>query len=446
MLRKIGLQNFKCWQALDIDLAPITLFFGSNSSGKTAILQSLLLLKQTARGFDPDQHINFGGENDFVKFGSYQDLVFGHDIGKNAGISLKWNTCKDIFFSTTGRKVNKRRLKSINYEVVWGIDKRLTIHKLAYEAAMVEAPTEYAKLWQDDESNYRMSASYSENDKDNEIVDSPKSCYILPWTRDNGAQAREHISIHNLNGEFERNMQHINYLGPLRSPLNRLDMWSGGRPAIIDSSGANTIQSLIASHRDDRKLISNVARWLASMRLVENFQINAIDDNEKWYEAKATIGGVESSLVDVGFGVSQVLPVITMLLSAPEGSIILLEQPELHLHPNAQSALADLLLYVAEQRKLQLIVESHSEHLLRRLQRRIAEAQPDFATPANIKMYFCQAGEAGAAICEVGIDRFGQISNWPENFLGDISGDLHKMLKAALERRGQELERVGHRG
>ena len=50
MLRKIGLQNFKCWKELDIDLAPITLFFGANSSGKTAILQSLLMLKQTARG------------------------------------------------------------------------------------------------------------------------------------------------------------------------------------------------------------------------------------------------------------------------------------------------------------------------------------------------------------------------------------------------------------
>ena len=72
MLRNIGLKNFKCWQALDIDLAPITLFFGTNSSGKTAILQSLLMLKQTARGFDPKQHINFGGsDRDYVDLGSY---------------------------------------------------------------------------------------------------------------------------------------------------------------------------------------------------------------------------------------------------------------------------------------------------------------------------------------------------------------------------------------
>ena len=80
MLHRIGLQNFKCWRELDIELAPITLFFGVNSSGKTAILESLLMLKQTASGFDPGQHINFGGrERDYVDLGSYRDVVYGHN-------------------------------------------------------------------------------------------------------------------------------------------------------------------------------------------------------------------------------------------------------------------------------------------------------------------------------------------------------------------------------
>ncbi len=446
MLRKIGLKNFKCWQALDIDLAPITLFFGSNSSGKTAILQSLLMLKQTARGFDPDQHINFGGDNDYVKLGSYQDLVFEHDLGKYVGIRLKWDTSKVIYFTSLNFEPNERRLKSIGYEVIWGIDERIYLQELAYEVESFEAATEYVKIWHDVENSYRMTTSFAENDEDYEIIEPPKSCYIVPWTAKNGSQEGDRISILNLNSEFERNIEKIIYLGPLRARPERLYLGTGDRPAIIESDGANTIQSLIASHRDDGLLFSNVAKCLQEMNLVDTFQIKSIDPYDRWYEATATVGGIETSVADVGFGVSQVLPVITMLLSAPEGSIVLLEQPELHLHPNAQSALADLLLYAAEQRRLQLIVESHSEHILRRLQRRVAEAQPAFATPANIKMYFCQTGDAGSAISEVEIDRFGQIANWPENFLGDISGDLHEMLRAALERRGQELERVGHRG
>ena len=230
---------------------------------------------------------------------------------------------------------------------------------------------------------------------------------------------------------------------PLRSRPERHYIWRGTKPDVIKPDGANAVQALIASDREKSNLFSYVARILQEMDLVDALSIRSIDQNSLLYESTATIGGVESSLADVGFGVSQVLPVITMLLSAPEGSIILLEQPELHLHPNAQAALADLLLEVAEKRNLQLIVESHSEHIVRRLQRRIAEASPAFATPENIKMYYCQPGASGATIDEVDLDRFGQISNWPEKFMGDISGDLHTMLKAALERRSQELEIVG---
>jgi predicted ATPase len=105
--------------------------------------------------------------------------------------------------------------------------------------------------------------------------------------------------------------------------------------------------------------------------------------------------------------------------------------------------LADLFLDVAERRHLQLIIESHSEHVLGRLQRRIGEAKTDFVTPDNIKLYFCQPGEAGSLVQPVEADRFGQIRNWPSNFFGDLAGDLDKMMDAGLERRRQELTAGG---
>ena len=78
-------------------------------------------------------------------------------------------------------------------------------------------------------------------------------------------------------------------------------------------------------------------------------------------------------LPDIGFGISQVLPVLVQCDYAPEGSIILIDQPEVHLHPYAQSALADVMIDVIKKRNIQLVIETHSEHFLRRLQRRIAE-------------------------------------------------------------------------
>ena len=99
MLRTIGLTNFKCWKELDIELAPITLFFGANSSGKTAILNSFLMLKQTVASRDPSTHLNFGGgPRDYVDLGSFRDLVFGHSEDQPVGMNLGWDTTVNSIF------------------------------------------------------------------------------------------------------------------------------------------------------------------------------------------------------------------------------------------------------------------------------------------------------------------------------------------------------------
>ena len=447
MLRNIGLKNFKCWQTLDIDLAPITLFFGTNSSGKTAILQSLLMLKQTARGFDPKQHINFGGsDRDYVDLGSYLDLIFGHSSGKNIGVNLSWSTSTTVTSTLSPGVRESITLKSITYKVSWGFEDNIYLDKLEYIVDSDDSAQASVRVCRENDEEYSLTFPISGEKDKPQIISSPAHSYALPWHVLLNTKSKDRVPLFGVVEELEQFVDGVRYLGPLRARPKRHYLWTGGTPGVLEPDGANTIQNLIASRREDRILLSHVERRLKKMYLVDAFDVKPIDQNERLYEATATIGGIETSLIDVGFGVSQVLPVITMLLSAPEGSIVLLEQPELHLHPNAQSALADLLLFAAEQRKLQLIVESHSEHILRRLQRRVAEAQPEFAKPANIKMYFCETGQEGSSISEVEIDRFGQIANWPENFLGDISGDIHSMARAALERRGQELERVGHRG
>src|SRR5437762_10494484 len=91
MLTKIRLENFKSWRELDLDPSNLTILFGTNSLGKSSVLQSLLLLKQTAMGFDRKQAINLGGsEQDYFDFGSYRDLIFGHDQQRQPGIRLEW--------------------------------------------------------------------------------------------------------------------------------------------------------------------------------------------------------------------------------------------------------------------------------------------------------------------------------------------------------------------
>ena len=448
MLRRIGLSNFKCWRELDIELAPITLLFGANSSGKSAILQSLLMLKQTARGIDPGQHINFGGtDRDYVDLGSYRDLANEHDTECKLGVRLTWDSSRSgysrMHYDDGAADFHEYTFRSIEYDVLLGMDSAVFIEKLRYRTEFVDRSPEWIDVRRTQENKYHWTSSYSNNREDQSAISSPTRCYILPWEITSQPPSAGFVSISILANEFVRLFDSVEYLGPLRIRPKRYYPWTGTQPDKIEPDGTNSIEALIASSRSHKVLANRVASGITGMELVDAFGIRTINESRGLYEVTATIGGVESSLSDVGFGVSQILPVITMLMFVPEGSIVLLEQPELHLHPNAQAALADLLLDVAEKRNLQLIVESHSEHIVRRLQRRIAEASSAFAKPENIKMYYCQPAEGGSTIDQVDVDRFGQISNWPEKFMGDISGDLHTMLKAALERRSQELEIVG---
>lgn len=136
-------------------------------------------------------------------------------------------------------------------------------------------------------------------------------------------------------------------------------------------------------------------------------------------------------LTDVGFGVSQVLPIVTLLYYVPEGATVILEQPEIHLHPSAQSHLADLIINVSQHRNVQVILESHSEHLLLRLQRRIAEGD---VSVDDVSLYFCEAPRGDSKVKKLEIDLYGQIANWPENFMGDSFGEIVAAERARLER------------
>ena len=182
------------------------------------------------------------------------------------------------------------------------------------------------------------------------------------------------------------------------------------------------------------------------MGLIEDFTVNPISEQRQEYEVKVRTKGSRDSvdLPDVGFGISQVLPVLVQLFYAPPGSIIIMEQPEIHLHPSAQSALADVMIDAinarenGEDRNIQLIIETHSEHFLRRLQRRIAE---NVVSQDKVSAYFANITKTPAQLEPLQIDLFGNISNWPENFFGDEMEDITQQAKAAMHKRMDQREK-----
>jgi predicted ATPase len=255
---------------------------------------------------------------------------------------------------------------------------------------------------------------------------------------------------------MERLFKRIHYLGPLRGYPKRSYLWSGEVPESVGWRGERAIEALLAAR--SRKITRGfkkrsqpfekvIARWLHEMELVESFRAQPIAKHRKDYEirVKTHRNRSEVNLTDVGFGLSQVLPVIVQCFYPGSHSIVLFEKPEIHLHPRVQASLADLFIEAIiaredrKDRNLQLLVESHSEHFLRRLQRRIAE---EVLSPEQVAIYFCEPGLDGSVIHELDVDLFGNIRNWPENFFGDEMGELTAMAEASIQRQQRTAPRT----
>ena len=183
-------------------------------------------------------------------------------------------------------------------------------------------------------------------------------------------------------------------------------------------------------------------KWLQELRLIHSYVLNPTSSTEQNYEllVKQYADGPEVRLPDIGFGVSQVLPLITQCYCAPEGSILILENPEAHLHPKVQSELADVFIDVVKNRNIQIILESHSEHLLHRLTRRIAEGEECKKGIAVDKtaFHFCEIKDGKSTARKLEVDTYGRISNWPKDFFGDDVGDLVEKTKAEMKRRKED--------
>jgi hypothetical protein len=255
--------------------------------------------------------------------------------------------------------------------------------------------------------------------------------------------------VQEINLAHEKLFRTVYYLGPLRMKPERLYSWSGIEPESVGYAGENTVAAILAArnrmislgYRCRTKPFEEIiALKLKEMGLIEELTVKPISEQRQEYEVRICSRGSKDwvDLPDLGFGISQVLPVLVQCFYAPYGSIIFMEQPELHLHPSAQAALADVMIDVINSREngsnrnIQLIIETHSEHFLRRLQRRIAE---DKISKEKVSAYFANNNKSPSKLETLQIDKYGNIQNWPDNFFGDEISDISGQAMAAMNKR-----------
>lgn len=445
MITSLRLKHFKSWKDTgEMRLAPLTALFGSNSSGKTSLLQWMLLLKQTIESSDRNQALHLGDDRSAADMGTFQDLIFQHNEQNCMQWDMSWNLLEPLSIdfpehqppAITGQKM------SYEAELQWKTNK-IVVNKLEYRFS---------------DKSFGMKAEAGNNAEYDLYADNfsfvrsrgrawrlpqPVKCYGFP----------DHVRAYYQNAAFlsdfelelEKLFSRIYYLGPLRDHPKRQYTWAGSKPGDMGSRGERVVDAILAAgesgsyispgHRRKRLTLEvRIATWLKQLQLVDSFEVRRVAEGSKLFQVwvRRSSDSPEVLLTDVGFGVSQILPVIALCYYVPEHSIIILEQPEIHLHPRVQAGLADVFVDAIQNRHVQIILESHSEHLLRRLQRRMAEETFEAHQAA---LYFCKNEKGTSSLEQLKIDAFGRIENWPPDFFGDEFGDIAEMSKAILQRK-----------
>ncbi len=447
MLNHLTLENFKIWKRLEIEFGQVTGIFGPNSTGKSSLLQWLLLLKQTKTATDRGLVLDFGGPGQSVNLGTYRDVVHHHDDTLPVRSVLKWTLPKTLKISNPEGKRTDVLFSGDDMEidcVVYKHGKWLNtglVYRFAGEDFSLKPKSASGTSYQ--LKSAQGSFHFIRTRGRPWELPGPVKNYLFP------DQVKTYYKNADFLSEFEHAyetlMDRLFYLGPLRDYPQREYHWAGAKPGDVGLRGERTIDAILSAINETRNrgrktrykpFQEFIASWLQELGLIHSFEIKEIAPGSNLYQARIRQGSGSPyvPLTDVGFGVSQVLPALVLLYFVPKGSTILMEQPEIHLHPSVQSGLADVILTAAKTRNLQVLVESHSEHLLRRLQRRVAEGDCE---DGFVKLYFCRSRGLSASLEDLKLNKFGEIQNWPEGFFGDEFGEIAAIQKAGLKRRGE---------
>ena len=471
MLTGIGLRNFKAFgdEMQEAPLSKITLIYGPNSGGKSSIIQALLLLKQSLKpSYGEKRHLEFKGE--FVDLGSPQSMLHKHDTERELGIAVMYRNLElgddsaenkvglvfsdDGVLSQVGYKITSHKNREELLAAVakecngqWDVDVSVKdldmpvsgplpffggfLPILTFWALSNEELTPIQEM--ERYVNWRMNRALARGRGE-------ALAHAQEETRERALKIDElnlgeeqilYLTPEIISEDYESCLLSLNYLGPLRSAPQRLYTRSS-----TDDGGTGTQGEYSANvlAQDPDGVETKVNRWF------RHFEIPYDIHARKWGEASVGEviiielmpldndgmifdGDFAVTLADVGYGINQLLPVIIEGIASQEGSIVCVEQPEIHLHPRLQASIADLMIdTIADEpgKRKQWIVETHSELLILRLQRRIREGK---IKPEDISVLYVDPNDEAAEGSAIKVLRLGEDSYfkdpWPDGFFAD---------------------------
>ncbi|MBY0454793.1 MAG: DUF3696 domain-containing protein [Burkholderiaceae bacterium] len=378
MLNSIELKYFKCFESLNLPLAPLTMLSGANASGKSSVLQALVLLHQTMRDHEWSNCLMLNGKS--IQLGAVSDVVNEQHGGKSFEIGIS-NESTTITWSFGGERtelsmiiqrifINKKEHKIGGFSV-----NHLLPHSLKSEYN--ECEINFAKYLKD--------LTYITAERIG-----PRETYAL--------EDRRIASVVGSKGEYAMS---IFYSKRDESILDDL---------IIETESRNTL-----FHQVTARMQQFFPSCLLAIEKVQN--VNAVT-----LRIKTSSATEFHRPVNVGFGLTQVLPIVIAALSAKKGAVLIIENPEVHLHPAGQALMGQFLAEVASA-GVQVIIETHSDHILNGIRRFVKSGR---IQPENIALHFFRPYSTDTSqVVSPQINIHGDLDHWPDGFFDQFDKDMN---------------------
>lgn len=392
MLKKITVEHFKCFKKLHLPLAPLTLLSGANATGKSTILQALALLHQTTTESEWNRALNLNAST----------------------ISL--GAADDVIDKITGQKEFKIGLLTEAVECVWTMrtEERSTLSVPIYQISWKEKED-----WKE---------NIFEIDKKNKLIRR-----LIPIELFNNSENAKQLS------SIIANLTYISAerLGPREAyPMSTPDQHRN-----VGAHGERTAWFLhhFVNHRPlDRLILKDIPptvqrqaeAWMKNFFPGTNLELTRVKG------ANLILLGIRTSNAtnfhrpqNVGYGLSHILPIIAACLGARQNDLIMVENPEAHLHPSSQAAIGEFLARSVSA-GMQMIVETHSDHVLNGVRRAV---KGGILSHEKVAIHFfaqrVEDVEAQAQVVSPMIDKNGSLDHWPSGFFDQYDKDLAALIE-----------------
>jgi hypothetical protein len=444
-IKRITISGYKSIsQEQSIEIRPLTLLAGANSSGKSSIVQPLLLLKQTLEApYDPGALL-LNGPN--VKFTSFDQLLSNVGKGKRAQgffIGIEVTSEQERYITSDDDVPDIEVMVPISASINIGFGKQpqggFDIQQMAYNDDELEEPINLRPDMSEEDITSIIPKFYRERVKKELgkeangfakslatplLVIGRERCYLRVEVSPGAPELFAFLPLSGIPRDaseyFSPFIREILHLSGLRGNPERtypVTAVSTTFPGTFE----NYTASIIARWQVEKKegKIAQLSSDLEMLGLTWKVAAKRINDTQVELQVgrRATAGRDGSrdmvNIADVGIGVSQTLPVLVALHTAKPGQFVYLEQPEIHLHPRAQTAMAQVLANAAK-RGVRVVAETHSSLLLLGIQTLVAEGE---LPPELVKLHWFTRGEDGATtVRSADLDEAGAYGDWPEDF------------------------------